>query len=294
MKRSSVSLASFSLVCALCLLGVSGCAKSAPPASGNAPVATPSAPPAATGSPTLKAAEDGLAARKLVKNATLDLIVTSPAAVARRAEAIVRGAGGYVETSDNASAAPDERDAERNVELVLKVPADRLESVLAQIEKLAPGIESEHVKTQDVTDQYIDLSARLNGQQALEAQYLQILKNAARVQDALDVQKQLASVRTEIEKLEGQKRVLDHQIALSTITLTLSKRAPLVSATVTHFGESLRDACADAVNMGAVMITDCIRALGVLLPLILMVLLPLGFGFRWLWRRARRTKPAAA
>lgn len=283
----------FGLVFLVCFLALAGCSKAARRA-GGASAGVASAPPAATSSPTLKSAEDGRAARKLVKNATLDLVVASPASAARRAEAIARSAGGYVDSSENVSASPDDRDAERNIEVVLKVPADRLESVLARIEKLAPGVASEQVKTQDVTDQYVDLSARLESQQALEAQYLQILKNATRVQDALDVQKQLASVRTEIEKLEGQKRVLDHQVALSAITLTLSQRAPLVSATVSHFSESLRDASANAVDIGAAMITGGIRALGVLVPLILMVFLPLGFGFRWLSRRARRAKSAAA
>lgn len=292
MKRSLPLFRSFFPVFALCILAATGCL-SAPHAGG---ASAGGATPAATGNPTSKdgkAAQDGLAARKLVKNATLNLVVKSPASAARSAEAIARSAGGYVNSSENTSAAPG-REAERNVELVLKVPADRLANVLGRLEKLAPGVASEQVKTEDVTDRYVDLSARLNNQQALEAQYLQILKSATRVQDALDVQKRLASVRTTIEKLEGEKRLLDHQIALSTIRLTLSKRAPLVSVTVTHFGESLREAGADAVNIGAAVITGGIRLLGALLPLALLVLLPLAFGFRWMRRRARRAKPTAA
>ncbi len=72
-----------------------------------------------------------------------------------------------------------------------------------------------------MTEEYIDLEARIRTQQALEAQFLEIMKGAKEVSDALQVQRELANVRTEIERVEGRRRFLESQTSLSTIKVTL-------------------------------------------------------------------------
>jgi chromosome segregation ATPase len=72
-----------------------------------------------------------------------------------------------------------------------------------------------------VTEEYIDLEARLRTQKALEAQFLEIMKQAHKISDALEVQRQIAEVRADIERIEGRRRFLENQSALSTITLML-------------------------------------------------------------------------
>jgi hypothetical protein len=66
------------------------------------------------------------------------------------------------------------------------------------------------VKTtgQDVTEEYIDLEARLRSKKALEAQFLEIMKQAHKISDALEVQSQIADVRADIERIEGRRRFL--------------------------------------------------------------------------------------
>ena len=97
---------------------------------------------------------------------------------------------------------------------------------------VTPIIDSGAVKIsgQDVSEEYLDLEARLRTKKALEAQFLEIMKQARKVQDALDVQSQLADVRTEIERLEGRRRFLENQAALSTITTTLQMPQPIIAA----------------------------------------------------------------
>ena len=80
-----------------------------------------------------------------------------------------------------------------------------------------------------MTEEYIDLEARIRSKQALEAQFLEIMKQARSVSDALEVQRQLSEVRSEIERIEGRRRFLENQSSLSTITVTLQPSQPLVS-----------------------------------------------------------------
>ena len=84
----------------------------------------------------------------------------------------------------------------------------------------------ERITSEDVTAEFIDTSARLVAQKALEAQYLELLKQVKSVKDALEVQAQLAAVRTEVEKLVGRRRFLNDQSALSTMAMRNYCAAP--------------------------------------------------------------------
>jgi hypothetical protein len=147
------------------------------------------------------------------------------------------------------------------------------------------GTGTETVTTRDVTEESMDLEARLKTQRALEAQFLTILKEAKSVSDALAVHKELGQVRGEIERLEGKQRLLQNQIALSTITLRFEQQEPMIALSGGRFGRALAQAGADALNVGAAIVIGSIRVLGVLLPVTLLVLLPLALGLRKVFRR---------
>ena len=105
----------------------------------------------------------------------------------------------------------------------------------------------EKITGQDVTEEFIDLEARIKTQKALELQFLEIMKQAHKVEDALEVQRQIAEVRTEIEKLEGRKRFLENRASLSTITVSLQSPTAIVVNT-SGFGRNMREAVADSVE----------------------------------------------
>ena len=272
----------------LSLLAAPGCAKNASRSAG-AQASAVATPAGATAGKNLPATPT--ASRRIIRNASLSMTVTDPAATQRRASAIVGKLGGYVADATNRRLGSD-ADAPLHVSLELRVPANHLDRALADLRKLATGVDSEQIESRDVTDEYIDLDARLKAQQALEQQYLEILKHADKVSDAIDVQKQLASVRTEIEKLQGRKRVLDNQIELSTIKLELDQQQPLVSASFSSFSSSAKHAGADAINVGAAMLNGMIRLAGVLLPLLLLLGVPALLVLRFALRRMRRHRDA--
>lgn len=270
-------------------LPVVGCQKRAALSVG-ANASAPAAGPAAQSGKTSPVSTQA-ASRRIIRNATLAMTVRDPAGVQHEASMIAGKLGGYVANATSHRLGNDADDP-LSASLELRVPANHLDRALSELKKLADGVDSEQIESRDVTDQYVDLDARLKTQKQLEKQYLSILGNATKVSDALEVQKQLASVRTEIEKLEGTKRVLDSQIEMSTIKLELEQKKPLITASFSALSKSTHQAGADAVNFSALLVKAVVRLLGVLLPLLVVFGLPGYLMARFLLRRSRRRAEA--
>ena len=151
--------------------------------------------------------------------------------------------------------------------MVVRIPAPQFGSALDQIRAEGGRVIQEKATGQDVTEEFIDLEARIKTQKALELQFLEIMKQAKRVADALEVQRQIAEVRTEIEKLEGRKRFLENRASLSTITINLQTPSAIVVST-SGFGRNIRDAVADSVSVAAGIVLFLIRFVIVMVPIL--------------------------
>lgn len=99
---------------------------------------------------------------------------------------------------------------------ILKVPNDRYSEALEEVKKLGEAVEVRTVAS-DVTEQYVDLSARLNASKALERRLLEILSQAKNVEEMLKVEEYLARVRADIERYETQLKNLERRVQFSTI-----------------------------------------------------------------------------
>jgi hypothetical protein len=278
----------------LVTLGLGGCAmaKEAPsagePAKAGAPGPTAAAADAAK--PNLPSTM-----RKVIRNAELSIEVASPAAAESKVSSLVERLGGYVASSERSLSADEgEKKQSARVSLSLRVPAERLDEALREIKRLGAGAETERIGSEDVTDEYIDVSARVANQRHLEQQLVTILAQANSVDAALKVHHELTSVRTEIDRLEGRKRFLETESALAKIALTLAPLRPVVAVSGTEFGVSVRRAASDAVAVAAGVVTFGIRAAGILLPLAVLFGLPLLGVVLWLRRRQRRLATALA
>lgn len=257
---------------------------SAPPAD-MARATAPAAPQAAQAGPGGGQGEHAVA-RKIIRNAELHLTTGAPDEARARAAQIAEQAGGYVASSD-VSQHGSGASQHQSVQLTLKVPSEKLSGVLAELRKLGDRVAHEKVTSQDVTEEYYDLEARLRTQRALEAQFLEIAKETRSVKDMLEVQQHLATVRGEIERMEGRRRVLDQQTSLSTVQVHLSREAALAEASV---GDSVRKATEDARAVASGVLHGGIRLVGVALPLLVIfgpLLLVAMRLFRWAHRRAR-------
>ncbi len=226
--------------------------------------------------------------RKILRNADLTLEVAAPTEAQRKITSIAESLGGFVVTSESKQRqSADAARPELEVTLVIRVPAPQFGIALEQIRSAGSRVIQEKITGQDVTEEFIDLEARLKTQKALESQFLEIMKQANKVSDALEVQRQIAEVRTEIEKLEGRKRFLENRASLSTITVNLQSPTA-IAVNTSGFGRNIREAVADGVDVAIAIVLFLIRFVIVMIPIFILVILPGWFLARFVFRRARK------
>lgn len=122
--------------------------------------------------------------------------------------------GGYIESSESTPTSST---------LMIRIPADKLDSTLVALRKLG-NVKSESIGSTDHTWQSVDYDARLKIMREREAVLNELLKKAASASETASIQEQIFALRTDIETLQGQKDVLESQVALSTLTVTLTEK----------------------------------------------------------------------
>jgi hypothetical protein len=224
--------------------------------------------------------------RKIIRNAEMTIETDSPNEGQRKIAAIADRHSGFVVISESKqSEAVSQNVASTVVNVVVRVPVRQFEAAMAEIRGVGGRILHEKSAGQDVTEEYIDLEARTRTKRALEAQFLEIMKQARKISDALEVQTQLANVRTEIEQLEGRRRFLENQSALSTIKITLHTPTPVVAAATRGFLYDFKAAFGDGIDLGTDILLGLVRFVIVMIPVTLFILTPAWFVFKWLRRR---------
>jgi len=243
-------------------------------------VVAPRAGKASSGNP------DALTDRKIVRNGSLELLVNDVGQSITKIGSLVSGAGGYIEKSTQSNSGG------HSANLTVRVPAARLDQVMAEVKGLATTLDREGVEARDVTREYIDLDARLRNSQAEEAQYLLILKRATTIKDTLEVTEKLSDVRGRIEQMQGEMKFLTAQIEMSSLEISL--RAESEAAVAGIHWRPLRQAKIAVGEMlsGLTDWADSVIAFLINLPLIavwlvsivLLILVAVRI-LRFLWRR---------
>ena len=237
----------------------------------------------------------GVFERKIIRNAEITMEVSSTTDTQHRVASIAENNGGFVVTSESKQRENvDPAQRTLDIKLVVRVPSNQFGAAFDEIKKLASNTPSEQVTGQDVTEEFIDLEARIKTQKALEIQFLEIMRQAYKVADALEVQRQIAEVRTEIEKLEGRKRFLENRSSLSTITVNIGAPKPAIVVTSTGFGHNVREAVSESITVASEIVLFFVRFAIMMVPILILIVLPSGLLARHLVRRAKRMRLAQA
>ena len=104
--------------------------------------------------------------------------------------------------------------------ITIRVPSDNFDKLLVDISKSVKEIDDQKITVKDVTEEYVDVQARLKAKKIVEKRYLQLLSKAHTVGDVLQVENELARLREQIEATEGRLRYLKNQVSLSTLSIT--------------------------------------------------------------------------
>jgi len=162
-----------------------------------------------------------LTERKVVKNGNLDLVVENTEKSVEDIKNIVKSRSGFVENANVYESGNDKKSGF----VTVRVPSDNFDSTMSEIKKLALKVVRENENARDVTEEFVDLEARLKNLKAEEEQYVSIMKRAYEIEDVLNVAKRLSQVRGNIERLEGQLKFLSAQIDMSSVTVSLTSEA---------------------------------------------------------------------
>jgi hypothetical protein len=217
------------------------------------------------------------AQRLVIRTATQSMVVNNVDEAEARARQITAERGGYVLSSQSSG-----EDTTRSASITLKVPAERFDDTLAALSGLAQKVESQNVEGQDVTDEFVDLQARLRNLRAVEARLLQFLEEARNVEDSLRVSQELSNTQGQIEQTQGRITFLQQSAAFATITVSLRGVPTGTIASSVEWSplRTAREALSGVITFGQALVTLAIVVLvwsPVWGPLLLLGM--------WLWRR---------
>ena len=162
--------------------------------------------------------------RYRIQTARLDLEVDSYGDTRDDLVSRTRSLGGYVdrESSDRHTRG---NDSWTSGTLVLRIPAENYDQLMESVE--ASGtVKHREVKSEDVTEEVVDLQARLRNLRVQRDRLRDLYESANETEDVLRVGQRLSEVQGEIERTEGRLEVLENQVAYSTVRIEITEEPP--------------------------------------------------------------------
>lgn len=131
---------------------------------------------------------------------------------------------------------------------VARIPVDQYEAFLESVTQL--GVPEKQAQTaQDVTEEYVDLEARIANKKRLETRILELLdKQSGEIKDVIEVERELARVRSEIESMEGRSRYLKNRTSFTTVTITAREQRNYVPPQALPFSEQISSAWSRSID----------------------------------------------
>lgn len=250
------------------------------------------APAAAASMAEAKAGEralptEGAVDRKIVYTAEVDLVVEDFDPLPEQVRSMARQFDGFVAGS-NVAGSPG---SPRIGEWTIRVPVARYDEFLTAARQLGE-VRRESSDSQDVTEEYYDVEARIRNKKTEETRLLKLLEDATgELEDILAVEREVSRVREEIERMEGRLRVLTDLTSLTTVNLSIEEIRDYVPDAAPSYGTRVRRGFQGSIDALLSAMQGLSIALIVLLPW-LVVLLVLGVVLFPLWRfvRVRRAR----
>ncbi|MGH2736452.1 MAG: DUF4349 domain-containing protein, partial [Actinomycetota bacterium] len=168
---------------------------------------------------------------------------------------------------------------ERHGTVVIRVPSASFERALGELNEIG-DIKSEFVDSQDVTEEFVDLRARVRNARAQQSVLLRLMDRAASVSDTIRVQNELARVQESIERMKGRLRVLSDLTSFSTLAVEVTEKG--VVPQPPDKATTLSRAWDDAIDAFLGVVAAVIVGAGFLIPVALLALIGL-----LVFRRAR-------
>jgi Domain of unknown function (DUF4349) len=217
------------------------------------------------------------ASRLIIRTGQASIEVDSLESSMAELRRAVQKVGGFVADASVQSG----RNQVRSATLELKVPALRFDELTEALDPIG-RLQYVNVGAEDVSEEFVDLTARVANAHRLEDRLVELLRTrTGKLQDVLTVERELARVREEIERMEGRLRFLKASAQLSTLSVSLYEPSPIVAS---HPGRSvIGEAFKTAWRNFVGVIAAVIASLGFVVPVVI-----LGWGAVLVSKRYRR------
>jgi acetolactate synthase small subunit len=233
--------------------------------------------------------------RMVIYTLNMELVVEDTAGTLAQIESLAKETGGFVSDSNSWK-----EEGQLRARITIRVPADKLDQALAQIRDLAADVQSEVRDSEDVTEEFTDLEARLRNLRKTEEELLELLETRQEetgdTEAILEVHRYLTDIRGQIEQIQGRMNYLSNLSAMATIHVSLTPDVlaqPVVVGKWRPQGTALR-AIQALINTLKVLVDAFIWIVIYVVPVLIVILLPLFLVVRAIirWRRKRRPPSA--
>lgn len=192
---------------------------------------------------------------------------------------------GFVDKTSSTITAAGKKEGGINV----RIPADTFDEYVSKLSGFGK-IMMQNVTSKDVTDEYIDIEARLNTQKELEKRLLDLLNNkTGKLSDVLDIETKLADVRTQIESAQGRINFLKNQAAYSTLQINIFEPSMLNTSSGGGFFYEIGQSISSGLTGFTEVTGGLVAGLIAFSPVIIFFVI-LFFIIRKIWRKRKINK----
>jgi hypothetical protein len=245
-------------------------------------------------------------ARLVATNVDLSIVVADPQKKSDAIYQLAKNLGGYLVSENMSQVSTPSGTTVPQGTISIRVPADKLDNALSQIEAGVVDVQSENRSGQDVTSQYVDLQSQLTNLQKAEQDLQAIMDEAqnnpgnnstTKTQDVLNVYNQIVNIRGQIEQIQGQMKYIDETTSTSAINVTLIAEETIKPITIGGWKPQgvARDAVQALVKFLQGFVNFVIYLILLVLPILIVVFGPIAlviWGIVALVKRRKARKAA--
>lgn len=217
--------------------------------------------------------------KKIIKNGDMMIDVGDIKSAQEKVQGLVKSNKGYIQNENYSN-----NERETTVSMEIRIPNQNFDQLVNSFSDGIGSITQKNIRVEDVTEEYTDVSIKLENKKIYLEKYRDLLKRSASTKDLLEIQENIRGLEDEIDVSEGRLRYIDDQVNYSTLNLTLTKEKPRNTVTSKiGFGSRLVDSIANGWNIFVNFLLEIVS----LWPFVFMIPIII---FTWRKWRKRKSK----
>ncbi|EPF47828.1 hypothetical protein HMPREF1222_00088 [Treponema vincentii F0403] len=167
---------------------------------------------------------DVILERQLIKEGSINFETSDITETRQHIETLVQKYKAYISQEDERTTA-----SRIYQDITVRIPKTHFDSFLSELSGDIKKFDNKSVTVQDVTEEFVDITARLSVKKETEQGYLRLLNQAKTIKDILDIQNELQDIRSDIESIEGRLRYLKNSVNFSTLHISMYQQIEAAS-----------------------------------------------------------------